>query len=82
MSTIEIRNNHQVRVGPIRVAVKGTLPVREHDGTVRSRSVIVTPDAKVEVFDGDEIELDEVRFRVTIDVSVPKVTLTPLPPEG
>jgi len=78
MSTIEIRNNHQVRVGPIRVAVKGTLPVREHDGTVRSRSVIVTPDAKVEVFDGDEIELAEVRFRVTIDVSVPKVTLTPV----
>jgi hypothetical protein len=78
MSTIEIRNNHQVRVGPVRVAVKGTLPVREHDGTVRSRSLIVTPDARVEVFDGDEVELGGDRFRVAIDVSVPKVTLTPV----
>ena len=34
MSTIEIRNNHQVRVGTTRIAVKGTLPVRERDGTV------------------------------------------------
>ena len=81
MSSIEIRNNHQVHVGTTRIAVKGTLPVREHDGTVRSRSVIVTPDAKVEVFDGDEVELAGSRFRVAIDVSVPKVTLTPLPIE-
>ena len=82
MSTIEIRNNHQVRLGTIRIAVKGTLPVRERDGTVRSRSVIVMPDAKVEVFDGDEVELAGHRYRVAIDVSAPKVTLTPLPPEG
>jgi hypothetical protein len=80
MSEITIRNNHQVAVGETRVAVKGTLPVREHDGSVRSRSVIVTRDAKVEVFDGDEIELDGRRYRVAIDVSAPKVTLTPVEP--
>ncbi len=80
MSAIEIRNNHQVTVGATRVAVKGTLPVRERDGEVRSRSVIVTPDAKVEVFEGDEIELGGARYRVAIDVSVPKVTLTPVEP--
>ena len=44
--------------------------------------MIVMPDAKVEVFDGDEVELAGHRYRVAIDVRVPKVTLTPLPPEG
>jgi hypothetical protein len=78
MSTITIRNNHQVAVGDLRIAVRGTLPVREHDGEVRSRSVIVTPEAKVEVFDGDEVELGGQRYRVAIDVAAPKVTLTPI----
>jgi hypothetical protein len=80
MSTITIRNNHQVAVGELRVAVRGTLPVREHDGEVRSRSMIVTPESQVEVFDGDEVELGGQRYRVAIDVATPKVTLTPVEP--
>jgi len=80
MSTITIRNNHQVAVGGLRVAVRGTLPVREHDGEVRSRSVIVTPESQVEVFDGDEVELGGNRYRVAIDVATPKVTLTSVEP--
>jgi hypothetical protein len=47
---------------------------------VRSRSVIVTPDGDTEIFEGDEVELGGTRYRVTIDVSVPKVTLTPVGP--
>jgi hypothetical protein len=80
MNEITIKNNHQVRVGLLRVAVRGTLPVREHDGSVRSRSVIVTPDGDTEIFEGDEVELGGTRYRVAIDVSVPKVTLTPVEP--
>jgi hypothetical protein len=80
MDEITIKNNQQVRLGPVRVAVRGTLPVREHDGSVRSRSVIVTADGDTEIFDGDEVELAGTRYRAAIDVSVPKVTLTPVEP--
>jgi hypothetical protein len=80
MDDIAIRNNHQRFVDGVRVAVKGTLPVREHDGTVRSRAVIVTPDGRTEVFDGDEIEIAGSGYRVAIDVAVPSVTLVPVGP--
>ena len=80
MDAIEIRSGNQRLVGGEWVSVSGTVPVREHDGTVRDRALIRTPDSRSEVFEGDEIELGGARYVVSIDVTAPSVTLTPVAP--
>ncbi len=77
---IVIRSGNQRTVAGERVAVSGTLPVQEHDGTVRDRSLIRTPHGRTEVFEGDEIEHGGVRFVVALDVAAPSITLTPVVP--
>jgi hypothetical protein len=78
MEPIVIRNGNQRDVGGELVSVSGTLPVQERDGTVRDRSLIRTPHGRTEVFEGDEIELGEGRYVVSIDVATPSITLTPV----
>ena len=80
MDGIVIKSGHQRRLGNGPVGVSGVVPVAEHDGTVRERAVITTPERRTEVFVGDEIELGGVRYVVAIDVAEASVTLTPCEP--
>jgi hypothetical protein len=77
---IVIRSGNQRVVAGERVAVSGTLPVQEHDGTVRDRSLIRTSRGRTEVFEGDHIDIGGATFAVSIDTSGPSVTLTPVAP--
>jgi hypothetical protein len=77
---IVIKSGNQRVLGGERVAVSGTLPVRERDGTVRARALVHTEGGRREVFEGDEVELGGSRYTVSIDVSAPSITLTPVAP--
>lgn len=75
---VTVHDNTRPWIGATRVGVSDTLRVRREDGSLVSRSLVrVGAGPSVEVHDGDEIEIDLVRYSLTLDPETRTVTFTP-----